>query len=516
MTPCTFETLLADLIDGDLDADGRAALTDLLHRDADARMAYLDLMFTHALVRRELQSRTAQTLVRAAAPTPTLPALSNVEGSRASRPSVWYAAALLLIAATITIVFLLPSTPHPAGPAPNSPVSFAVLTDANSAQWADHALIEPGAALPSGAMRLVSGQAQLLFNSGAVVTLRGPIDLDITGPDRAFVHRGQLVAFAPDRAHGFTIDAPGNVSVTDLGTEFGVSVDALGQVRTHVFTGLVQVAAAGQVYRLAAGQGALASSAGLIARESADRAQFYPGSTIAAVPLGALFDDAPGVALIDALATDKPTTSPRSPALGLWRVQTGQMDQPAPIAPGVVFDFASVGGGELSAGPPANQAARAMNGYAITLPSDAPAVHHAGIGMHANAFISFDLEAIRAAGPVTPTRFAATGGLNMSSTDGSIHLIALVCDARRPIAAYVDGRRAAIEEAGGVWRVTDELPEPLTPAHREAAFDVPLDESAAYLVLACTSNGPINSDHGVFAEARLVVDSNLPSHQESR
>jgi hypothetical protein len=37
-------------------------------------------------------------------------------------------------------------------------------------------------------------------------------------------------------------------------------------------------------------------------------------------------------------------------------------------------------------------------------------------------------------------------------------------------------------------------------------FDVPLAPDDAYLVLACVGGDNINSDHGVFAEARIVLN----------
>ncbi|MBI1369365.1 MAG: hypothetical protein GC162_12020, partial [Planctomycetes bacterium] len=103
-------------------------------------------------------------------------------------------AALLLIAAALLYVFV-PSTPHSELPTPHvaAPVTYAMLSDVSpDAQFADtdHAL---GSDL-AGPIKLVSGKAQLMFKSAAVVDLTGPCEFEMTGVNRGRLMRGGLSA----------------------------------------------------------------------------------------------------------------------------------------------------------------------------------------------------------------------------------------------------------------------------------------------------------------------------------
>ncbi len=52
--------------------------------------------------------------------------------------------------------------------------------------------------------------------------------------------RGKLRATVPPQAVGFTIGSP-NLDVVDLGTEFGLQVEAEGKTEVHVFKGKVEL-----------------------------------------------------------------------------------------------------------------------------------------------------------------------------------------------------------------------------------------------------------------------------------
>ncbi|MCO6047115.1 FecR domain-containing protein [Aeoliella sp. ICT_H6.2] len=78
----------------------------------------------------------------------------------------------------------------------------------------------------------------LHFDCGVDVLLMGPAELSVVSPMRAELSKGTLTARVAESAHGFRIDTP-NSKVTDLGTEFGVSVDDSGVTDTVVFSGKV-------------------------------------------------------------------------------------------------------------------------------------------------------------------------------------------------------------------------------------------------------------------------------------
>jgi len=84
----------------------------------------------------------------------------------------------------------------------------------------------------------VDGVLNLRFYCGAEVLLKGPAELKVLSPMRAVLRRGTLTAHVEESAHGFRIDTPSS-KVTDLGTEFGLSVDAQGATDAIVFSGKV-------------------------------------------------------------------------------------------------------------------------------------------------------------------------------------------------------------------------------------------------------------------------------------
>jgi hypothetical protein len=96
--------------------------------------------------------------------------------------------------------------------------------------------VESGTVLPPGRVKLKSGHAEVAFLSGAVVLLEGPAEFDVHSASQGFLHRGRLLARVPERAHGFTLGAPGAI-VSDQQGEIGLLVDDQGRAEVHVFEG---------------------------------------------------------------------------------------------------------------------------------------------------------------------------------------------------------------------------------------------------------------------------------------
>lgn len=118
----------------------------------------------------------------------------------------------------------------------------ATLVGQLNAQWGDQTSgMRSGAKLRPGMLDLVSGAANVRFNDGTTVILSGPCLLELRDVNRAVLHRGRMTAHVTDAASGFTIDTA-NVSIVDLGTEFGVHVDErVGETQVHVFDGAVSL-----------------------------------------------------------------------------------------------------------------------------------------------------------------------------------------------------------------------------------------------------------------------------------
>ncbi|MBI1368726.1 MAG: hypothetical protein GC162_08760 [Planctomycetes bacterium] len=255
-----------------------ATLEVLLRDDPDARDQYIRFMRLNALLERYNDDDAYQTLrpkagsasawgsaeVARSKPTPTL--------SRASRRSVWYAAAAL-IALAVAVALTIAFRPAAIKTAPDALAAVALLSDvSDNAQFSgSSAAPSLGSDLMPGMLALEAGHAQVMFRSGAVVDLSGPCQFEMTGENRGFLHGGQLSAIVPAQAHGFTIDAPRGARVIDLGTEFEAFVDQQQVMDVAVLDGHVAVTGDGQTpAMLAAGdsrrieRGAIRTTADLL------------------------------------------------------------------------------------------------------------------------------------------------------------------------------------------------------------------------------------------------------------
>ncbi len=83
---------------------------------------------------------------------------------------------------------------------------------------------------------LTSGVVELLLTTGAKVTIEGPAKFEAGSTIETTLDHGKIAAAVPRAARGFTIFTPTS-EVVDLGTQFGVSVDDLGDTEVHVFDG---------------------------------------------------------------------------------------------------------------------------------------------------------------------------------------------------------------------------------------------------------------------------------------
>ncbi|QNN22571.1 hypothetical protein HED60_09925 [Planctomycetales bacterium ZRK34] len=215
-------------------------LNALLVDDPEARRAYLHHISLHGELHYEQAGADRDY------DAPTLPAAATAPP--VSRRAAWYSAAALAAAVTLaaTIWVMSPTAP-PAGPstANQSPHvgTVAMLSDRSD----DAVFAEPtgapalGAELTPGPIHLLTGKAQVMFHSTAVVDLIGPCVFEMTGANRGRLTTGRIVAFVPKKARGFTLDLPGGAQIVDLGTAFEVDVHRQGAIDLTVTQGVVQI-----------------------------------------------------------------------------------------------------------------------------------------------------------------------------------------------------------------------------------------------------------------------------------
>lgn len=151
-------------------------------------------------------------------------------------------AALICLVGLIGLITTTTNSPQQPTPAAvQGPSAVALLTNSHGAVFADDS--QPtslGGRLSAGPIRLVSGTAQVMFDSTAVVDLVGPCEFEIVGPNRGQLRHGEARAFVPAAASGFTLATP-HGSIVDLGTAFEVTVDPPNDTIVRVIEGRVAV-----------------------------------------------------------------------------------------------------------------------------------------------------------------------------------------------------------------------------------------------------------------------------------
>jgi len=281
---------LFDLVDrmcaGDLDEAGRVRLEQRLNDSADARLFFAEYVGMHA----DLHWRMRAGVMPAIPADPaTIDELigepvsesSAIIGRIAATPAWtrWALAAAVAIVAGIALTLLQVSRGVGDESEPRVVVAapIATLTDSIDAEWDESQTslgTDVGTSLEAGRFALRAGRAQILFGRGAVVTVVGPADWQMTDDNTCTLRRGKLLAYVPPSATGFTLHTPG-MTIVDRGTRFGVIVNDNGKTEVHVLEGRVDVDA-GDDRRasLDAGQAINNRSGGELSREFADAARF--------------------------------------------------------------------------------------------------------------------------------------------------------------------------------------------------------------------------------------------------
>ncbi len=223
--------LCSALIDRTLDTASRARLNALLTSSEEARRFYVRTMALSASLHDyagELQIDEPARVVRVA-------------------PWRWVIGGLAAAAAVVLAFWIAETrqTHEVLAVASDDDAFVATISATNGSQWkgASPAL---GEELRQGrTLDLLSGFAEVTFNSGAQIVLEGPAALDLTSAWEAVLRRGSLRANVPLEAIGFRISNP-DVEVTDLGTEFSMVASEQGGTEVFVLKGSVEASAEGR------------------------------------------------------------------------------------------------------------------------------------------------------------------------------------------------------------------------------------------------------------------------------
>lgn len=236
---------LADkAIEGILTPTERDRLESIVLESSEARGIYVQLLSQHAALQWSGadpqvldETRSKDRSISIVSPPPV----------RAEWGRRWaWAASLLLVASAVVWLWVT----RTAGP-------VATLLDFKGSKWNSGSLpTEHNSRLLPGRLRLAEGLVQIVFDSGAVVTLESPADFEIRSSMRCVLRSGRMVAKIPPEAHGFEVETPTGF-LTDFGTEFGIHVRDPKTSDFQVFNGHVDVRhpATGRTETLKNGQG---------------------------------------------------------------------------------------------------------------------------------------------------------------------------------------------------------------------------------------------------------------------
>jgi hypothetical protein len=236
------------------------------------------------------------------------------------------------------------------------------------------------------------------------------------------------------------------------------------------------------------------------------------------LPLGNLFDDGAATPIATAIGTDTYGANAQTSDLGVEVVidqsNALPLNTAQTIAPGVSFDYSSVGGGTAFPRLIRNDAWGDVapirtTGTATGYNAGAGKLED-GIGIHANGAITFNLQELRAAGlHAAASLFSAYFDQNDDqAANGSFRGTVVVSDALgNVLAGYVNGQKQAVVNNAGVWSFTGAIPAKFTStsAQTSAFFDILIGADIKYLTLAALGGININTDHVAFVDANLTT-----------
>ncbi len=242
--------LASEVCNGQAGDEQIARLREILNGNPAANSLYAQYMSMHA------ELYWLEDAVQGRYPKPELPMPSRDESSKIWTASAWLwplsMAAILLIGIGMGMYLAQPVRQGQNMIAESEVASaagdhlsdeVAQITGSLNCRWETQGDDKPlgfGSGLTAGEqLQLVEGVAEITFQNGARMILQAPAELDVDSLSETKLHHGRLTATCPPGAEGFRVNTEG-LTLVDLGTEFGVMADELGNTEVHVFEGLVE------------------------------------------------------------------------------------------------------------------------------------------------------------------------------------------------------------------------------------------------------------------------------------
>lgn len=215
-------------------------LNGILRESEDARRTFSAEARMHGLLHCALAEETVERVAAGSTSDPT-------PGAQSRRMWSGIAIALCGLAAGVLIAVVAwqrdGSSAAAMEPDPSvrvAEVRYAEDADFVAARQSPDPTIAVGSRLGPGVYQLKQGFVELDIYSGATVALQAPAEIELRSQHEARLLNGRLTIEAGDSERSFLLHTPAG-KIVDIGTRYGVYVDAAGVTETHVFEGLVDV-----------------------------------------------------------------------------------------------------------------------------------------------------------------------------------------------------------------------------------------------------------------------------------
>ena len=245
--------LIEALINGDISAEDHARLQNQLKASSEARDIFRERMDLEASLRtlaaEDLPS-THQVVTadgtQVSESGDFIASGSSIRRNRAKNGVIAFVVAA--IALLIASPWILPDADGPGkvavddvphernGDVEDSTQLVGMVRQKNNCEWGVPLRLTAGR-FATGSYSLVSGIAELSFDSGTDVVLEAPCELVVTSRDSARLLTGNVFVTVTELSNGFTLHTP-EARIIDLGTEYAVALDE-STTEVHVFDGSV-------------------------------------------------------------------------------------------------------------------------------------------------------------------------------------------------------------------------------------------------------------------------------------
>ncbi len=219
---------LQELFDGRLEGQAFENLQQALRDDPTAREAYREYLHLHHAL--EFRTKGVDRLN-------VIPMESVVERrQRRTMRNAGLAAVALLVLGALVMALVASHQPNPTLTFNTAPGTEISISHSGKGEDAPEGMVlEPGSRL-----KVITGTVELEFSSGVRGIVRGPADLTLQREDLLELTNGTVWFEVPKKAIGFKVNTP-DLTLTDLGTEFGIISEPNFLDEVHVFDGKVEI-----------------------------------------------------------------------------------------------------------------------------------------------------------------------------------------------------------------------------------------------------------------------------------